>query len=73
MENQDIFVIDPITGEDLRQITDDPSDERQPTWAAGGALIVFVSDRENDGERNIYTMNPDGGNVQRLTPLGRQR
>ena len=68
--NQDIFVIDPITGENLRQITGDPSDERQPTWAAGGALIVFVSDRENDGERNIYTMNTDAGNIQRLTPLG---
>ena len=68
--NQDIFVIDPITGENLRQITGDPSDERQPTWSAGGALVVFVSDRENDGERNIYTMNTDGGNVQRLTPLG---
>ena len=31
---------------------------------------LFVSDRENEGERNIYTMNTDGANVQRLTPLG---
>ncbi|MDE2636703.1 MAG: DPP IV N-terminal domain-containing protein [Chloroflexota bacterium] len=68
--SQDIFVIDPTTGENLRQITGDPSDERQPTWAAGGALVAFVSDRDNDGERNIYTMSADGGNVKRLTPLG---
>lgn len=68
--NQDIFVINPVSGEDLLQLTVDPSAERQPSWAADGALIVFVSDRENDGERNIYTMNSDGANVQRLTPLG---
>jgi Tol biopolymer transport system component len=30
--------------------------------------IAFVSDR--DGQSDIYTMNSDGGNVQRLTTLG---
>ena len=69
-ENQDIFVIDPVTGDELRQISSDLSDERQATWSPDGALIIFVSDRENDGERNIYTMNTDGANLQRLTPLG---
>lgn len=68
--NQDIFLIDPISGESLRQITGDPTNERQPTWSADGTLFVFVSDREYDGERNIYTMNTEGGNLQRLTPLG---
>lgn len=68
--NQDIFLIDPISGESLRQITSDPTNERQPTWSADGTLFVFVSDREYDGERNIYTMNTEGGNLQRLTPLG---
>ena len=69
-DNQDIFVIDPVTGEGLRQITSDLSAEQQPTWSPDGATIIFVSDRENDGERNIYTMTADGRNIQRLTPLG---
>ena len=30
--------------------------------------IAFVSDR--DGQSDIYTMNSDGSNVQRLTTLG---
>lgn len=68
--NQDIFLIDPVSAENLHQLTNESSAERQPAWAADGALIVFVSDRENEGERNIYTMNTDGANVQRLTPLG---
>lgn len=68
--NQDIFVIDPMTGENLRQITGDPTNERQPAWSADGTLIAIVSDRENDGERNIYTMNTEGGNLRRLTPRG---
>ena len=68
--NEDIFVIDPVSGEELRQITSEASVERQPSWSADGALILFVSDRANGVERNIYSVTPDGANFQRLTPDG---
>ena len=50
-------MIDPVTGAGLRQMTSDFSDEGQPL-VPDGAAIIFVSDRENGGERNIYTMSP---------------
>lgn len=68
--NQDLFAIDPVSGEGLRQITRDLSNEGQPAWSPDGAAIIFVSDRENEGERNIYTMPANGAKAQRLTPLG---
>jgi Tol biopolymer transport system component len=36
-----------------------------PTWSPDGTRIAFTSTRE--GTYHIYTMNADGGNVQRLT------
>jgi len=36
-----------------------------PSWAPDGSRIAFVSDR--DGDREIYTMLPDGSDVMQLT------
>ena len=66
----DIFVINPSDGSGLTQITTDGSNETEPEWSPDGNSIIFVSDRDNSGEENIYTMTADGNNVNRLTPNG---
>ena len=71
--NEDIYALDPVSGDGLRQITTGDSNEWQPAWSPDGARIAFVSDRENEGEFNIYAMQSDGSDIERLTPLGQQR
>jgi dipeptidyl aminopeptidase/acylaminoacyl peptidase len=50
---------------DLRQLTDDPSDDMLPAWSPDGRSIAFVSTR--DGNPEIYIMDTEGGRVRRLT------
>jgi Tol biopolymer transport system component len=36
-----------------------------PQWSPDGARLAFISDR--DGDWDLYTMDPDGGDVEQLT------
>ena len=47
------------------KLTTDPADDITPSWSPDGAKIAFASNRSGDYE--IYVMNADGSNVQRLT------
>lgn len=49
----------------LRNLTNTPADEREPTWSPDGTHIAFVSDQ--DGQREIYMMDIEGGNWVNLT------
>jgi Tol biopolymer transport system component len=62
---QDVYVIN-ADGTGLRQLTNTPSrvDESQ-SWSPDGKHIAFQSDR--DGNFEIYVMDADGANQQRLT------
>ena len=40
-------------------------DDTDPAWSPDGTRIAFGSNR--DGDRDIYVMDADGGNVQQLT------
>lgn len=63
----DFYRINPATGE-IVQLTDTPFNDVGPVWSAHG--IAFSSDREwrhLPGRHDIFTMDPDGGNVQRVT------
>ncbi|HEX7294988.1 MAG TPA: chitobiase/beta-hexosaminidase C-terminal domain-containing protein, partial [Pyrinomonadaceae bacterium] len=46
-------------------LTNNPGDDINPNWSPDGSKIAFSSNRTGDYE--IYVMNADGSNVQRLT------
>ena len=65
--NNEIYIMQ-ADGMGLTRLTDLPGDDFAPAWSPDGSQIAFVSDRDNvSGIYNLYVMNADGSNVQRLT------
>ena len=62
--NSEIYVVN-ANGDNLRQLTNNPAQDRYPAWSSDGRKIVFQSDC--DGNPEIYVMNADGTNLTRLT------
>ena len=68
----DIYVMD-ADGNNLQRFTDHKFDDRHPSWSPDGERIVFGARREGHFETKfaityeIYVMDADGGNQQRLT------
>ena len=54
-------------GENPRKLTNNPFRDWDPSWSPDGKSIGFVSDREEDGNMEIYVINVDGGNPRKLT------
>jgi len=48
-------------------LTRDPAVDQMPAWSRDGKQIVFMSNRGNGKTFDIYRMNADGTNVERLT------
>ena len=50
---------------DLKNLTNNPANDLQPSWSPDGKYIVYSSDR--DGHLEIYVMRADGSEQTRLT------
>jgi len=61
-----VHTIDPRNGAS-RQITHGTSFDGSPAWSPGRNRIVFSSRRDGQSKHDLYTMDPDGRNVSRLT------
>ncbi len=60
----DIFLIK-ADGSGLRQLTDDPHEDRAPRWSPDGKTIAFFSNRS--GKYEIWGLNPDGSDLRQLS------
>ncbi len=63
-DTYDIFVAD-LQGNIIKQLTDEPGYDAEPTVSPKGDKIVFTSTRSGDLE--LYTMNLDGSEVFQVT------
>ena len=71
--NREIYVMN-ADGSNVQRLTDSPDDpgtpanealDAVPVWSPDGSTIAFHSDRSGDTE--VYTINPDGTGLKRLT------
>lgn len=63
-ESFDIFIADK-KGNQIKQLTDSPGYDAEPTVSPKGDKIVFTSVR--NGDLDLYTMNIDGSEVKQVT------
>ena len=54
-------------GSNLRNLTQNPADDRDPTWSADGGAIAFSTNRGSGGNYEIYVMSWDGANQHNIT------
>ncbi len=67
--NYDIWLQD-VQGGELIQLTNTPYGEFEPAWNADGSKLLFVSNRDSEGDvlrTSIYLMDMSSNRVERLT------
>src|SRR5712692_10218527 len=57
----------PISGGKARQYTRGEKSATAPEWSPDGNMLAFLSDREKDGERQVWMMMADGGEAWVVT------
>ncbi|RKU11310.1 hypothetical protein C6502_08015, partial [Candidatus Poribacteria bacterium] len=64
----EIYVMD-ADGGNQQRLTENRSDDDDPSWSSDGKRIAFSTRRAGDFKNNyeIYVMDADGGNQQKLT------
>jgi len=56
-----------INDQKPRQYTRAEKNASAPEWSPDGSMLAFLSDREKDGERQVWMMNADGGEAWSVT------
>jgi len=54
-------------GDVARQYTRGDKSATAPEWSPDGTMLAFLSDREKDGERQVWMMRADGGDAWAVT------
>ena len=67
-KQEDIFLAT-VTGEPIRQLTDDSYPDRVPRWSPDGSMIAFYSLR-GGADYEVYTIRPDGSGLTQRTRAG---
>ncbi|MCC6804969.1 MAG: PD40 domain-containing protein [Anaerolineae bacterium] len=63
-ENYEIYLMD-NNGANVRNLTNNPGEDKEPAWSPDGTQIVFSSNR--DGNYELYRLSVTSGAVTRLT------
>ena len=66
--NYEVYIMNPDGSEQVN-LTQHPAQDLQAVWSPTGEQILFVSNRRDlrpRGTRDLYLMDPDGSNVQRV-------
>jgi Dipeptidyl aminopeptidases/acylaminoacyl-peptidases len=50
-----------------RQYTQGEKSATAPEWSPDGTMLAFLTDRENDGERQVWMIRADGGEAWQVT------
>lgn len=66
MPRANIYAVPTDDGPPVRLINSERSDT-MPRWSPDGQLLAFLSDREQDGQRQVYLLPRRGGEARRLT------
>lgn len=56
-------------GKEPAQLTRSPRSDTTPRWSPDGQYLAFYSDREKDGQRQIYLLPSNGGEAFQLTTV----
>ena len=56
-----------LKGTRTLRLTNSPGYDSNPKFSSDGKRILFLSDREDDHVQRLYSMNPDGSQVETLT------
>ncbi len=62
--NYEVYVMD-NNGANLRNLTNNPADDKEPAWSPDGRRLMFSSER--DGNYELYMLDMENGSVTRLT------
>jgi Tol biopolymer transport system component len=57
----------PVDGEPARLFAFSAKSENYPRWSPDGRWLAFLSDRGEDGQTQIWLMQGDGGEAEKLT------
>ncbi|MDP6822988.1 MAG: S9 family peptidase [Dehalococcoidia bacterium] len=56
-----------VDGGDTVRLTNSERSDTMPRWSPDGTSLAFLSDREEDGQRQIYLLPRRGGEARKLT------